>query len=152
MPDKIDKIEKDKRIRIVMEWILEDWPSNDIVAQIVSKWGLSERHAKRYIAEARAAWTKNEDQKVEHQRKLKIESLKKLKRSLKDQHKGTPLGIRAILAVEREIIKLQGLNPATKVEITGKNGKPIQTENVNVSVSLTSEEIKQFAKELEEEV
>jgi hypothetical protein len=111
-----------------MEWILDDWSAGDIVSQIVNKWGISERHAKRYLADARESWSSDEDKLIEQKRRIKIESLKKLKRSLKDQYKGTPLGIRAVLAVESKIIELEQLNPATKLEVTGKNGTPIKTE------------------------
>lgn len=136
MPKSIDTIEKEKRIRIVMEWILEDWSSSDIVAQIVNKWGVSERHAMRYLAEGRKKWVKGEDQIIEHKRRLKVESLKKLKRSLSPAYKGTPAGIRATMAVEKEIITLESLRPVTKVELTGKNGQPIQTENTSVILYL----------------
>jgi hypothetical protein len=119
---KTDKIESEKRIRIVQEWILEDWPYSDIVDQIISKWGIEDRQAKRYVAEARARWVNEEKQLVDHKRKLKVHTLKKLKRSLRDNHKGTPAGIRAILSVEKEIITLEGIRPALKVELSGKDG------------------------------
>lgn len=149
---KADKIEWEKRIRVVMEWIIEDWPYADIVTNIIAKWNLEERQAKRYVKAARDKWNEQENELVERKRRLKIESLKKLKRSLQEKYKGTPHGIRAVLHVEKELIKLEGLNPAMKLEVTGKDGKPIKTENTNVSVALSSEEIKRFAKELEEEV
>lgn len=146
---KTDPIEIDKRVRQVMEWLIEDFPYDDIVTQIVVKWGVCDRQAKRYIATARDRWGKAEQGLIDQKRRLKIASLKKLKRSLKDSHKGTPGGIRAILQVEREIIKLEGLNPALKLELTGKDGEPIQTRNVNVN--MTAEEVKAIAKQLEEE-
>ena len=144
MHKKFDRIEYDKRIRIVQEWIIEDWHTGDIILQIVQKWKLSERQAKRYIAKARAKWADSEDEKIDRLRKLKIESLKKLKRSLKDVHKGTPHGIRAVLMVEKEIIKLENLAPAQKVEVTGKNGQPIKSETTHkedIDYSKLSEDV-----------
>ena len=91
MPNGADKIEFDKRIRVVQEWIIEDWPSADIIAQVISKWGICDRQAKRYLAEARKRWTQDEQALVDHRRRMKVESLKKLKRSLKESYKGTPL-------------------------------------------------------------
>ena len=44
MAKKVDNIEKDKRLRIIQEWLIDDWPSADIKLQIVEKWGLSVRH------------------------------------------------------------------------------------------------------------
>ncbi len=113
---KVDNIEYEKRIRIVMEWILDDWRSTDIIAQIVIKWGVVERQAKRYVSEARKRWMKDESIVLEQKRKLKSESLKKLKRSLHDRYKGTPEGIRAVLMVEKELIALEGLSPAIKLQ------------------------------------
>jgi hypothetical protein len=139
MPKPVDQIEKDKRIRVVQEWIIDDWPSSDIVSNIVSKWGLSDRQAKRYIAEARDHWNREENGMVEHKRRLKIETLKKLKRSLLERFKGTPHGIRSILAVEKEIIKLENLDHPKRKELTGKGGGPIETQakiESNVDYSL----------------
>jgi hypothetical protein len=131
--EKADTIEYERRIRIVQEWILEDWSSSDIQAQITHKWGIEERQAKRYISEARKRWIAEEDLVTAHKKKLKIESLKKLKRSLQDRYKGTPIGIDAILKVEKEIIALEGLKPARRLEVMGKGGQPIKTESTHTS-------------------
>jgi hypothetical protein len=151
MPEKIDHIEKAKRIRYVMEWILDDWSSTDIVAQIMQKWILSERQAKRYLADARQEWNQNEDAIIEQKRRARIESLKKQKRSLKPEYKGTPLGIRTLLAIDKEISKLENLYPAIKLDIGNKDGKPFKTTST-VNVNLSAKEIKKFANELENEV
>lgn len=116
MSKKVDKIEYEKRVRIVQEWILEDWPSCDIIAQIVQKWGLEDRQAKRYISEARKRWADDDREVIDRKRRIKIMSLKKLKRSLQDRYKGTPQGINAVVAVEKEIIKLEGLEVPKKLE------------------------------------
>lgn len=134
--DKIDNIEKEKRIRIVMEWILEDWSSVDIINNIIAKWGVSERQAQRYIKEGRTRWVAEERQVIDHKRRLKVQSLKKLKRSLDPKFKGTPQGIHAIMAVEKQIIALEQLEPARKLELSGVNGSPIQTENTTTVLYL----------------
>lgn len=126
MSKKIDSIEYEKRIRIVQEWIIEDWPYTDIVLNIINKWGVAERQAKRYIASARDRWVDEEQEKAERKRAMKVVSLKKLKRSLKDQFKGTPGGIRAIVAVEKELIKLEGLAMPKQISVGGiKDAPPI---------------------------
>jgi len=130
---KLDKIEYEKRIRIVQEWILEDWPYGDIVQQIILKWGIEERQAKRYVAEARKRWVNDESILIGNKRKLKILSLKKLKRSLRESYKGTPEGIRAIMAIEKEIITLEGIRPAEKHEIGGLNGQPLPTPQIIIN-------------------
>lgn len=129
-----------------MEWILDDWYAGDIVSSIVNKWGISERQAKRYISEAREKWNLDEEKVIEKKRRQKIESLKKLKRSLKDSFKGTPAGIKAIMSVEKEIIKLENLAPATKIKIGGdpENTTPIKTTvESNVDYTLLPMEVLQ---------
>lgn len=130
MPD-IDKIEKVKRIRFVMEWIIDDYVYQDIISQIIAKWGIGERQAKRYIADARKEWSKHAEGDLDQKRRRRVEALKKLRRSLKDNYRGTPEGIRAVVAVEKELIKLEGLELPRKVELTGKGGQPIQTQVVD---------------------
>lgn len=123
---KIDKTEYEKRIRIVQEWIIDENPFMDIVTQVTQKWGVGDRQARNYIKTARERWLESDDQnRVEQKRRLKIETLKKLKRSMKDQYKGTPFGIRAILGVEKEISKLENLYHPLKIEATGKDGEPL---------------------------
>jgi hypothetical protein len=147
MPNQVDPIEKDKRIRTIMEWIIDDFPYSDMVSNIVTKWNLSVRHAKRYIADARKKWNKEDDVMIEHKRRLKIESLKKLKRSLLESYKGTPHGIRSILAVEKQIILLENLDHPKKRELTGRNGAPLNPEpkpiESNVDYSLLPDDVLQ---------
>lgn len=141
---KVDNIEYEKRIRIVMEWILDDWRSTDIIAQIVIKWGVVERQAKRYVSEARKRWMKDESIVLEQKRKLKSESLKKLKRSLHDRYKGTPEGIRAVLMVERELIALEGLSMPTKIAQTNTLGEDIpQLKTIIIMPAIEGDSIRE---------
>ena len=117
---RVDAVEYEKRIRIVQEWIIDDWPYIDIIAQIVKNWDLTDRQAKRYIKDARERWVADEKEEMQKQRAMKIMSLKKLKRSLHDRYKGTPQGITAVLNVEKELIKLQGMEPPKKIEVDAK--------------------------------
>jgi hypothetical protein len=117
MSKKTDNIEYEKRIRIVQEWIIEDWPYSDIITQVKQKWQIAERQAKRYIAEARERWVKDQQDVVDSKRTLKVEGLKKLKRSLQEKYEGTPQGIFAVLSVEKELIKLEGLERPKKIEV-----------------------------------
>lgn len=115
--DRVSNVELEKRIRIIQEWIIDDWPYTDIVTQITTKWNVTDRHARRYISQAKSRWTAEESEKTERARAMKVQSLKKLKRSLQERYKGTPQGIQAVLNVEKEIIKLQGLEPPKKIEL-----------------------------------
>jgi hypothetical protein len=127
----LDKIEYEKRIRMVQEWIIEDWPEADIRSNIMRSWKVGDRMARNYVSEARKRWASESQSEVDEKRKLRIQSLKKLKRSLKEQYKGSPAGIFAILAVDKEIIKLEGIDPAIKIEHSGKGGGPIQQETTH---------------------
>jgi len=71
--------------------------------------------------------------KLEQQRALKVAELQQIKRNMADEYKKTPNGVRALVAVEKEIILLEGLRKPTKVELTGKDGNPIET-NINQTI------------------
>lgn len=101
----------------MQEWIIEDWPTADIITQIRNNWTVQDRQAKRYIKEAKERWVSDQEDIIEAKRTLKIEGMKKLKRSLQERYKGTPQGIFAVLSVEKEIIKLEGLERPKKVEV-----------------------------------
>lgn len=124
---RVDKVEYERRIRNVQEWLVDDWPYQDVITQITKKWDLEERQAKRYIKDARERWSKAAQIKIDERRGRRIESLQKLKRSIKAEFMGTPAGMQAQLAIEKEIIKLEGI-AIIKVEQSGPNGGPISTE------------------------
>lgn len=107
MPNNIDKAKLDIKIRAIQEWILEDWPDCDIILQIQNKWDVNESLALEYLTNAKDRWINQPSVLLEDKRKIRIESLKRLKRSLKIEYKGTPEGIKTILQIEREIIQLE---------------------------------------------
>lgn len=122
----ITKVEHEKRLRQVQEWLIDDWPSCDIIAQCVQKWALSERQAKRYIKSANETWVEVESEKLNAKRSRRINSLKKIKRSLKGDYIGTPAGMRALLQIEKELIRLEGVAPTKQMiesEIAKDAGK-----------------------------
>lgn len=122
MAKKVDNIEKDKRLRIIQEWLIDDWPSADIKLQIVQKWSLSVRQAERYIEQARERWNKEEDEKLDRKRNKMIESLKKDLRSMKPEYACTPSGINAKLRIRKEISRLENLYPSKDPEQSVNNG------------------------------
>lgn len=149
---RADKTEYLKRIFTIQGWIIEGVQSALIVRQILtSEWCQSQRHAERMLRDARNLWTEIPEAEIDQKRKLKIAELQQYKRSLKDIYKGTPAGIRALVTVDKEIIMLEGLRKPAKVEVTGKNGEPIQN-TTHVSVTLSAKEIEQISNALENEV
>jgi len=86
------------------------------------EWGISTRQAKRYIADAYKSWKTDSEIDMETRRQAKIAELQQLKRSLKAQYKGTPAGIRAIMAVEKQIIRLEPYS-VKRVDVTSGGEK-----------------------------
>lgn len=155
---KPDKIEYQRRIFTIQGWIVDGAHYQLMIRQIISSgWTKAKNHidqvrsAKRMIADAREQWIDEEEGDIEERRKLKISQLKQLIRSMKDAFKGTPSGIKAIISVEKEIIKLEGLALPKKIELSGKDGKPIEVDTKNTH-QLTPNAIRAIAKALENDV
>lgn len=137
MGARVDKIEYQRRIFIIQGWIVDGIQSSLICRQILSQnWCQSQRHAERMLKKARESWTEIPEAALDQKRKLKVARLEQIVRNLKEEFKSTPAGVRAIMSVEKEIIMLDGLRKPTKVELTGKDGAPIQTEITNAKVVL----------------
>lgn len=127
-------VEMDKRISAIEKWIIDGVPSALIIKQIIEyNWCTSDRHAERLLQKARLKWVQYEDEDVLMRRKLKIQQLQQLKRTLQKKYEGTPDGIRAIMAIEKEIIKLDGIAAPVKLEVSGNAGQPIQ-QNITCEV------------------
>jgi hypothetical protein len=127
---KSDKIEKEKRIRIVQEWILQDHLTSDIVNNCVAKWGVCERQAMRYIADANKAFAKITEKRLERRLNYHIQRRNKLLRDLEEKSKKTPAGIGVQLDILQDIAKLEKLY-TLKIEHSGKDGAAIQTDSVH---------------------
>jgi hypothetical protein len=127
--ERATNIEKEKRLFTIQGWLLEGVPDRLIIKQILQSWPIELRQAERYVKEAYASWKKLEGVNIDMKREIKIAELKQLKRSLAKEHQGTPAGVNSILGVEKEIIKLEGLELAKQIDITTKgeslNYRPI---------------------------
>lgn len=111
---KLDKIELKKAIRIVMEWMIDDYATSDIITQAMTKWNLDEKEVNNLLSQVRAEWSKNEKENNEQKRLRKIETLKKLKRNMNPDEKKTAAGVSALLNVEKELFRLE-LIPNEKI-------------------------------------
>jgi hypothetical protein len=105
---KCTALEKEKRIFTIQGWIIDGVQDYLILKQAKTQWGIGLRQARNYLKAAYENWKQDEDVTIDLKREAKIAELKQIKRSLKEEHKGTPAGIRAIMAVEKEIIKIEG--------------------------------------------
>jgi hypothetical protein len=135
---RTDKTEYLKRIYTIQGWIVEGIQSALIVRQILNNnWCSSQRHAERMMKAARDLWTEIPEAELEQKRKIKIAELQQYKRSLKDQYKGTPAGIRALVAIDKEIILLEGMRKAVKMELSGEGGTPLIPPAITINQIIT---------------
>ncbi len=144
---RADKLEYTKRIFTIQGWIIEGIQPTLIIRQILtSNWCQSQRHAERMLKAARDAWTEIPEAEISQKRKVKISQLEQYKRSLKEEFKGTPAGIRALMFVDKEIILLEGLRKPAKIEVTGKDGERLfedkSDEDLKLLLQQTLEKIK----------
>lgn len=112
--ERASKAEKGKRVRTIMEWLIQDWPTCDIVAQCQKNWELSWRQSMRYIAVAREQWVEQEEAKLKHRRQIRIQSAKKLKQKIDPKLASTPAGINALLRIEKHLATLEGVTPSKR--------------------------------------
>lgn len=127
---KSDILEKQRRVRIVLDWILQDHITSDIVNYSIKQWGISERQAMRYIGMANEEFSKITEKRVEKRLNYHIQRRHRLLRDLGEAHKKTPAGISVQLNILEDIAKLEKLY-TIKVEHSGQDGKPIQTESTH---------------------
>lgn len=130
---KASAIIYEKRIQMVQSWIIQDIPTDFMIRQMLQQDWCKERQARMYIKDAKDRWAKGVSTDIDRERKIKIVELQERKRSLKEEFKGTPRGIRVLNDIDKMIIELQGMN------------KPIQHE-VNVH-NYTQEELNEFTTE-----
>lgn len=114
---KCTGLELEKRIFTIQGWIIDGVQDYLILKQAKTQWGISLRQARRYLKTAYENWKRDEDVNIDLKKEAKIAELKQIKRSLKEKYKGTPAGIRAVMSVEKEIIRLEGY-VVKKVDVT----------------------------------
>ncbi len=120
---RVTKLEKEKRILTVQQWIIDGVQEDLMRKQMHQQWGIKTRQAKNYIRQAYEAWKTDADIDIETRRQAKIAELQQVKRSLKNEYKGTPSGIRAIMQVEKQIIRLEPYS-VKRIDVT-TGGQPL---------------------------
>ena len=139
-------IEMDKRIFAIQGWIIEGVQPALIVREILKKeWCTSQRHAERLMAKARDKWTELPEAAIDQKRKIKIAELQEYKRKMDPRFKTTPMGIRTLVFIDKEIILLEGLRKPVKVAVTDSEGKDVPTNQpsqIVISVISNKDEIK----------
>ncbi|KAA5532666.1 hypothetical protein F0919_17955 [Taibaiella lutea] len=136
-PPRSTKVEFERRLLAVQAWLIEGNTHAMVLKNIIDqKWSNSKRHAEKMIQLARERWIDFEDESLDKKRKFKIQELKHMKRSLAQEYRTTPEGIKALLSIEKEIIKLEGLS-IKKIEISGDEEKPLQVKHIPSDVDYT---------------
>jgi len=125
------KLEIQGYIFKIQAWIIEGKTSVWIIGEAKRlKWCKSDRNVERWINTARLAWAQEQNSTIEVKRIQKIEELKAMKLTLKPKHRGTPAGIEALLKIDRDIRKLEGLGTYTGF-IKDKEGDTPQAPQVH---------------------
>lgn len=129
---RVDKIEKERRIRVVQEWLLSDATHADIITQGAGKWGTSARQMQRYIADAYEGFKKMTDGLVAHRLHYHIQRRMKLLRDLEKKNQASSVNVS--LSILDSMAKLEGIM-VSKHEHAGKDGEPLIPE---VTINMVS--------------
>ena len=130
---KTDQNEYQKRLFTVQGWIIQGIPSSLIIKKVVQNQWCNERNAKHLLKKARAAWAKMPQSDLNEKRMIKIVQLEHMKLDLKQEYKGTPAGLQTLMIIEKELIKLEGLNAVPPVSI---NNNILNEQNYKVTVEV----------------
>lgn len=122
---RADKIETERRVFTVIEWIIDGIPSYQLEKKVKEEFEVEIRQARRYIKKAYEIWKENNEVELIQKRNSRIDELKNDINSMEERYKKTPAGLKAILAVKKEITKLEGLYPAKHIKISGDQQNPV---------------------------
>lgn len=122
---KSTKLETEKRVFTIQGWILSGVPDYLILKNIEQSWEVGRRQAKNLLQKAYKIWHEEQEATVEQKRSMRIAELQQDIRNMKPEFKNTPKGMAVILAIKKEINKLEALYPAHKVMIQGDKDNPI---------------------------
>jgi len=120
MAEKADYAEAQKRVAEVADMMLAGENRNEIVRFGAKKWGIKARQIEKYMVKARAALRAKINERTELSVNWHLRARMRILSQAQRQRDA-----RASLAVLRDIGELQGLYKE-KVEITGKDGAPIE--------------------------
>lgn len=126
------QIETANRVFTVQGWIINRQPDYLILKQCVEQWGVTERQAKNYLSKAYDTWYKANEATIDQKRQMQIDKLKRDQANMKEEYRGTPSGMRAVLSIDKEIHRLEAMiNPKRHI-ISGDPDNPLEIEQVVV--------------------
>lgn len=131
---RVSTLEKEKRVQNVMDWIISGTPDYKLRKKIKDTFKVEKRQADRYIKDAMDRWKPGAESDIENKRSARIDELKDIVKNMSAADKKTPNGIRAILAVKKEISKLENLYPAKRLIHSNDPDNPLPENNTQVSI------------------
>jgi hypothetical protein len=114
---KCSKVEEERRVRAVQEWILLGYATADIIRQVQNSYGINERMAYKYYKKAFELWNEENRVSMEHKKAYHLAFRRSLIKNLKD--KSTPKGAKAALNIADSMAKIDGV--LKKNEFAGDN-------------------------------
>jgi len=133
--NRVTKIEYEKRVRAVQEWILQGRATCDIINKITTKWNINERQAYKYHNASFEIFKKANEQDISIKKAYHIELRKRL--FLKLKNKDEPAGTRVALRVVDSMARIEGLF------VNKKDDVPYD-EKTNDEKPLTPKEIREL--------
>lgn len=122
-----DKSEVERRVYAVQQWLLQDFSAQEIILAGKKKWEpISDRQIERYIMRAREGFKETLQQSIEARKAYYVKRKQKLIREIDPEERKTAKGIMAVSRILDSIAEMEGIK-VRRHEITGKDGKPIET-------------------------
>ncbi|WDF45265.1 hypothetical protein PQ459_10190 [Chryseobacterium sp. KACC 21268] len=138
------RLEKEKRLAEIRKWLIDELPSYIISERIEKKYGLSKRQGDRYVLEASVHWKEKVDKDFVTKLNNRIDSLKNDIQNLNAKEKKTSKGIRTILAIKKEISRLEGLHPVKKIQHSGDKDNPVVVNTTSFRTEQDEADFKEF--------
>jgi hypothetical protein len=136
MAKKATKQETEARINQVYDWILANEPANKMIQKAAEKWGVGSRSVYNYIQRANELIAEQAESNRSAEFGKAMARLNGLyNRALK------VMDLRLALDIVKEISKLLALYQPTHVEVTGKDGGPIEHSHQPDLSKLTDSEL-----------
>lgn len=104
---KSDKVETERRARIVQEWILKGYSTTDIITQLQNTYNIKRRQAYAYYEKAFELFQETNKQTIEHKKAYHLALRRKLLKDLKEID--TPTGARAALRIADSMARIEGI-------------------------------------------
>jgi len=119
---KTTKIEYQKRLNTLQQWLVEGASTSEIHTRIIDNgWATSIRHACRLIAAARKKWEAGEQKYMRGMHKVAAQHRRQTIKETSSGAENKPLGTRIILDYKKDSNKLSAITiykkPSTKIEI-----------------------------------